>query len=209
MLPTRAVAQGHVKKRAGLNGKEAANGVAQSRKKNWRKEEVKNSMMRNKKIALLVTILMATLIVGVYAGMRLSNILTADWTVVETRDKLVLSWDASEPDGNIEVGKYYGTYIRLTNIGEATYNVIVKFKLWASGLPTIPSGSIIIQYWDGDSWEPVGNYHWDSYVEGYFGPTTGFTCGPGYNQVTQLRYMFNANAPRTGYAIEIWVEEVP
>jgi hypothetical protein len=43
MLPTRVFAQGHVKKRAGLNGEEAANGAAQSHKKNWRKEEVKEN----------------------------------------------------------------------------------------------------------------------------------------------------------------------
>jgi hypothetical protein len=43
MLPTRVFAQWHVKKRAGLNGEDAANGVAQSRKKNWRKEEVKKN----------------------------------------------------------------------------------------------------------------------------------------------------------------------
>ena len=165
-------------------------------------------MMKNKKIALLASILVMTLVVGVYAGLQLSNTLTASWTVVETQDKLYLWWDANTPGGNIEVGKYYYPAIGLENKGEATYKVLVKFKIWASGLPNIPANSIVIEYWDGDSYEPVGFYGWGSYVTGYFGPSGGFDCDPTWYQVTQLRYMFNANAPRTAYAAEICVEEV-
>ena len=163
-------------------------------------------MMRNKKIALLASILVATLVVGVYAVI-LSNTLTASWTVVESGANLELSWYADTPGGSLSRGVWYTTQIRLRNTGVATYTVIDKFDIYASGY-SIPDGSIVIQYWDGDSWEPVGIYGWGTHLTGYFGPSTGFSCGPGYDATTLFRYMFEGNALLTEYSFSAWVEQV-
>lgn len=167
-------------------------------------------MLTKKKIALFATILMATLAVGVYAGMRLSNILETYWTVVENQDNLVLTWSGapSPMKRGYWYGNDWGLWIKLENVGTATYHVIVKWRIWTAD-SALPENCIRIEYWDGDSWEPVGFYGgWGtSEITGYYGPPSGFDCTPGWNQITYLRIMFDGNAPLTNYGVQVWVEE--
>jgi len=162
--------------------------------------------MQRKKIALLASILMVTLVVGVYAVI-ISNTLEASWSVKESIEDLKLSWVSGTPTGEHKRGVWYETEIKLENTGLATYKVIDKFDIYASGY-VIPTDSIVIQYWDGDSWEPVGFYGWGVHVTGYFGPYDGFDCTPGWDVTTIFRYMFDGNAPPTGYTFEAWVEQL-
>jgi hypothetical protein len=169
-------------------------------------------MMRNKKIALLASILVVTLVVGVYA-LVLSNTLTASWTLRESGTNLVLYWADGEPSGDLYRGQWIQTKIGLRNDGLATYTVSDKFKIYtvASGLP---SGCVTIEYNedDGTGWHDMTDVltGWGSNtLTGYFGPPAGFTVGPGYNVQTWFRIMFNGNAPiDVGYYFESWVEQV-
>jgi hypothetical protein len=167
-------------------------------------------MLGKKKIAVLAVVLMATLAVGAYAGMQLSNTLTASWNVINTQSELTLSWNPSTPGGNFATGQWYGTDgsygIELHNTGVGTYNVIVKFNIDCNG--AIPQNSIILQYYDG-SWKPlpITTGSWgSSEVGGTFGPPSGFSVVPGYDVTTPLRIMFEGNATITNYSTSIWVE---
>ena len=164
--------------------------------------------MDRKRIALLASILMATLVVGVYAGMQLSNTLTASWQVINTETELVLSWNPSPDGSSFARGSWYGNYgVRLRNTGTATYNVIVKFQIDAGA--TMPTDCFGIQYYDGANWLDLPVSGWgDGSVEGTFGPGSGFSAGPGYDVTTPLRIMFDGTAPITNYAVYIWVEQV-
>ena len=165
-------------------------------------------MMRNKKIGLLATVLAATLVVGVYAGMLLSNTLTASWNVINTGSELYLSWNPSPDGSNFARGIWYGNYgVRLQNTGAATYNVIVKFQIDAGA--AMPTDCFKIQYYDGTNWLDLPITGWgDTSVEGTFGPSGGFSVGPGYDVTTPLKVMFNGIAPITGYTVYIWAEQV-
>jgi hypothetical protein len=165
-------------------------------------------MMRNKTIGLLATVLAATLVVGVYAGMLLSNTLTASWNVINTGSELYLSWNPSPDGSGFARGIWYGNYgVRLENTGTATYNVIVKFRIDAGA--NMPSNCFKIEYWDGDSWENLPISGWDDMsVEGTFGPGGGFSVGPAYDVTTLLKVMFDGTAPITNYAVYIWAESV-
>jgi len=87
-------------------------------------------MLAKKKIAILATVFMATLVVGVYAGLQLSNRLTASWVVREPGGNLELWWNAGEPTGDLNRGTWYYGEIGLKNKAQATYHVIVKFKIY-------------------------------------------------------------------------------
>jgi hypothetical protein len=170
-------------------------------------------MLAKKKIALLTVALMVMLAGGVYAGMRLSNILTANWVVKESQTNLVLSWPYDEPSGDLNRGQWYSTYVRLQNTGATTYTVIVKFKVWIA--TSLPDGSITIQGWYSDDWHNIATYQWDSdlgryvYV-GTWGPSEGFQCTPGWDVISEFRFKFESNAPiDTPYYFEAWVEQVP
>lgn len=167
-------------------------------------------MLPKKKIVVLAGVLMATLVVGVYAGLQLSNNLTATWNVVSTGTELTLSWNPSPDGSNFNRGVWYGSYgIRLQNTGTATYNVIVNFKIDAGA--GMPENSIKLQYWDGSSWLdlPFTTGAWgSSEIGGTFGPLSGFPVGPGYDVTTLLRIMFQGNAPITNYATTIWVTQM-
>jgi hypothetical protein len=170
---------------------------------------VKKLMMRNKKIGLLATVLAASLVVGVFAAIQLSNTLTANFEVKEA--PLLLQWQVWEPTGTLYRGSWYGTAMRLYNPTQSTFDkVIVRFTLTAGG-NVFPTDSVTIQYWDGDSWEPMGIVatSWGTTIlKGYFGPLTGFPVGIGYDQTTQLRVMFNDGAPIAAYAFTGWAETV-
>lgn len=163
-------------------------------------------MLGKKKIAVLAAVLMVTLAVGVYAGMQLSNTLTASWTVVNTGSELALSWNPSPDGSQFARGVWYGNYgVRLQNTGAATYNAIVKFRIDAGA--SMPTDCFRIQYWDGSAWQNLPISGWgDTSVEGTFGPGGGFSVGPTYDVTTPLQTMFNATAPLTGYAVYIWAE---
>ena len=164
--------------------------------------------MQRKKIALLASILMVTLVVGVYAVI-ISNTLTAEWNVVSTIGDLTLWWEADTPHGDLARGVWYETTMGLKNTGTATYTVIDKFTISTSGAG-LPDGCITIQYWYVDHWEDITGVitGWGTAtIHGYFGPSTGFPCGPGYSETTVFRYMFEGNAPLTGYTFNAWVEE--
>jgi hypothetical protein len=165
-------------------------------------------MMKNKKLVYLATVLAVTLVVGVYAGLQLSNTLTASWSVVNTGSELYLSWNPSPDGSQFARGVWYGSYgVRLQNTGTATYNVIVKFRIDAGA--TMPGNSFKIQYYDGSSWLDLPISGWgDASVEGTFGPSGGFSVGPGYDVTTPLQVMFDGTAPITNYATYIWVEQV-
>jgi hypothetical protein len=167
-------------------------------------------MLGKKKIAVLVVVLMATLAVGVYAGIQLSNNLTATFNVTSTGTELTLSWNPSPDGSNFNRGAWYGSYgVRLQNPGTATYNVITNFKIDAG--MAMPEKSIRLQYWDGSSWLdlPFTTGAWgSSEIGGTFGPPSGFSVGPGYDVTTQLRIMFQGNASITNYATNIWVTQM-
>jgi len=165
-------------------------------------------MLAKKKIVMLAAILMATLAIGVYAGMQLSNTLTASWNVINTGSELYLSWNPSPDGSGFARGVWYGNYgVRLQNTGTATYNVIVKFRIDAGA--NMPTDCFKIEYWDGDSWENLPISGWgDMSVEGTFGPVGGFSVGPAYDVTTLLKVMFDGTAPITNYAVYIWAESV-
>jgi hypothetical protein len=165
-------------------------------------------MMKNKKIGLLATVLMASLVVGVFAAITLSNTLTTTFNV--KKEPLLLEWKVWTPAGDLYRGAWYDTWIRLYNPTTSTFEkVIVKFTLTAGGF-TFPADSVTIQYWDG-SWKPMGIdiTSWGTTVlKGYFGPLTGFPVGTPYDVTTQLRFMFNEGAPIAGYEFTAWAETV-
>jgi hypothetical protein len=171
-------------------------------------------MMKNKKIALLASILVVTLVAGVYAAVRLSNILPTSWTLRESGENLVLYWADGAPSGDLYRGEWITTKIGLRNDGLATYTVSDKFKIYtvASGLP---SGCITIEYNqdDGTGWHDMTSVltgYGSNTLTGYFGPPAGFTVGSPYDVQTWFRIMFNGNAPiDVGYYFEAWVEQVP
>jgi hypothetical protein len=167
-------------------------------------------VLSKKMIAGIAVALVAVLAVGVYAGMQLSNTLTASWNVVNTGTELTLSWNPSPDGSNFARGTWYGNYgIRLQNLGTGTYNVIVKFKIDAG--TGMPEKSIDLQYWDGATWQdlPFTTGAWgSSEIGGTFGPPSGFSVGPAYDVTTLLRIMFQGNASITNYATAIWVEQM-
>ena len=167
-------------------------------------------MMKNKKIALLASILVASLVVGVYAVI-LSNTLTASWTLRESGTTLVLYWADGEPSGDLYRGGWITTKLGLRNDGLATYNVSDKFRIYTGGA-VLPSGCIKIEYYYGTSWVNMTGVlsGWGTNVlTGYFGPPAGFPVGPGYNEQTWFRIMFDGDAPiNVGYYFEAWVEQV-
>ena len=166
--------------------------------------------MQRKKIALLASILMVTLVVGVYAVV-LSNTLTASWTLQESGTNLELYWADGAPSGTLYRGEWITTKLGLRNNGEATYTVTDKFTIYASGY-TLPQDCLKIEYWDGDAWVDMTGVitGWDSdTLSGYFGPVAGFECGPGYDEQTWFQIMFDGNAPiGVGYSFNAWVEQV-
>lgn len=177
--------------------------------------------MKSKKIALLASILMVTLVVGVYAVSRLSNPITTSWTLRESGNNIRLYWETDPPA--LSDGVYRGEWVQvgigLENIGEATYDVIGRFRIWTVGT-AIPDGCITIEYYvaaDPGSGEVIG---WNDMsgvlsgwgtkeLTGWFGPSTGWTVDPDYdNVVTQFQILFDGDAPLVGYGFEGWVEEV-
>lgn len=166
-------------------------------------------MLAKKKIGVLAVLLMATLVVGVLAGMQLSNTLTASWNVINTGTELTLSWIPSPDGSSFARGAWYGNYgIRLQNTGAATYNVVVKFQIDAGA--AMPSNCFKLQYWDGTTWLDLPITGWgDGSVEGTFGPGSGFSVGPGYDVTTLLKVMFDGTAPITNYAVYVWVVQMP
>jgi hypothetical protein len=168
-------------------------------------------MMKNKKIGLLATVLVASLVVGVFAAITLSNTLTTTFNV--KKEPLLLEWKVWTPAGDLYRGAWYATWIRLYNPTTSTFaNVIVKFTLYAEGY-AFPENSVTIQYWDGDSWEPMGIdiASWGTAtLTGYFGdPTNGFPVGIGYDETTGLQFRLNEEAPIAGYTFTAWAETVP
>jgi len=162
--------------------------------------------MTKKKIGVLAAVLLSTLVVGVYAGMTLSNHISASWNVINTGTELTLSW-APSPDGsNFATGVWYGEYgIRLQNTGTATYNVLVYFAIDANA--ALPTDCVKIQYYDGTNWHDLTTMTgWATqHLTGYFGPVGGFACTPGWDATTPLKIMFSGAAPITGYSVDVYV----
>jgi hypothetical protein len=165
-------------------------------------------MMRNKKIALLATVLAASLVVGVFAAIQLSNTLTTGFNV--KAEPLLLEWKLWKPEGDLYRGSWYNTQIRLYNPTQSTFDkVIVRFTIYSYGV-AFPGGSITIEYYDG-AWKDMTGVlsgHGTNTLTGYFGPSTGFPVGIGYDQTTELRVMFNDGAPIAAYAFTGWAETV-
>jgi len=171
--------------------------------------------MKSKKIALISSILMATLVVGVYAVV-LSNTLTTTWTL-EDSTNLNLYW--SDSAGNLvgaPTGFYRGVwkdgiYIGLETTGDTGYaSVIGKFEIWASGYPDI-SGKVTIEYWglEGGSWGWYGiTLSGTTTLTGSFGPASGFPVTYPYKVWTQYRILFENDAPLGSYGFNAWVETV-
>jgi len=169
-------------------------------------------MMKNKKIALLASILVMTLAVGVYAGLQLSNKLEASWVVQEPGSNLELWWNAGTPSGDRYRGTSYYGEIGLKNNAQATYHVIVNFKISAD--VSLLADCIKITIFDEGSgtWidlpmtlvtEGAKNV-----FTGVWGPAEGFDVGLGYYKVTPFYYTFEGNAPvGTWYHFEAWVEQ--
>jgi len=168
-------------------------------------------MMKNKKIALLASILMVTLAAGVYAGLQLSNTLTANFTVAESAP-FELTWANNNPnDGTFYKGIWYSTDIRLYNPTEATFKILMYFKITSWGA-NFPSESLKIKYYEvlTDTWLDLPLSGWDSAVlTGTFGPTGGLDCGPHYDITGYFKFMFEGDAPVASYTFNVWVEQVP
>jgi hypothetical protein len=175
--------------------------------------------MQRKKIALLSGILIATLVVGVYAGLQLSNTLTATFTVVSSTP-LQLSWVVN-PDGmTFGQGYWHSTAIRLLNPTEATVtSVLLNFTIYAGGY-IFPSDSMKIKFnsvvWSGwadpwdNGWIDIPLSGWGSEVlTGTYGTPGGFDCTPGFDATGPFKFMFEGNAPLASYTFNVWVERVP
>jgi hypothetical protein len=170
-------------------------------------------MMGKKKIALLGVILMTTLAVGVYAGMQLSNTLTAHWVVRESGNNLELWWNAGEPSGDLYRGVWYYGEIGLRNKAEATYHVIVKFKIYTD--VSLTTNDVKIKAYDEGAGQwiilplTVVTEGGRDILTGTWGPPSGFDVGPGYYKVTPFYCMFEGSAPvNMGYHFEAWVEQL-
>jgi hypothetical protein len=169
-------------------------------------------MMRNKKIGLLATVLAASLVVGVYAGMLLSNTLPATWVVRESKTNLALYWYSGTPSGDLNIGTWYDTYVELKNLGQATYSsVIVKLKISAD--VSLLAGCIKLKGYAG-GWIDVPltlvTESGKDIFTGYWGPPAGFSVGVPYDEVSHFQYMFEGNAPvDVNYYFSAWVETVP
>lgn len=165
--------------------------------------------MNRKKIALIASILMATLAAGVYAGLQLSNTLTANFTVAESAP-LELSWAYNSPNGGtFYKGNWYDTGVKLHNPTEATFTVLAHLTITAGGAG-FPDGSVKIKYWEvvDSSWHDFPLSGWTtSVLTGTFGPSAGFDCGPGYDVTSDFKFMFDGNAPLASYSFEVWVEQ--
>jgi hypothetical protein len=178
-------------------------------------------MMKNKKIALLASILVVTLVVGVYAAVRLSTPITTSWTLRESGTTLELYWAApywNPGGGDLYRSGWIYASIGLRNNGLATYTVLDWFKIWTG--PVLPPGCIKMEYYVAvpRGGEQVGWNNMTSVltydggtVTGYFGPRdTGFPVDPDYDVVTSFRIMFDAGAPiDVEYHFEAWVEQFP
>ena len=170
----------------------------------------------NKKIVALAAVLMVALVVGVYAGMTLSNHITASWDVVNTGTELTLSWNPGSPNGgSFARGQWYGsdaaTYgIRLQNTGTGTFKVLVQITINAGA--GLPSNCIKVQVWadwgTGLKWNDMTFSGWgSSQLTTSYGPSGGFDCTPGWDDTTPIRFMFEGNAPITGYNVDMYVEQ--
>jgi hypothetical protein len=168
-------------------------------------------MLGKKKVVMLAAVLMATLAVGVYAGIQLSETLSASWTVQESGTNLALWWQENTPSGELYRGQWYQTQIGLKNTGAATYHVIVKFQIRTN--VSLTANDMKLQYSDGSAWhdlpltpETVGDR---DMLVGSYGLADGFDVGPGYNVLTWFQYYFEGSAPLDGaYYFEAWVEQV-
>jgi len=166
-------------------------------------------MWTKKKIVALATVVaMVAVVVGVYA-LRVSNVLEAYWSVYEPQDNLVLEW-VKAPPSPIPKGEWIDIIIKLKNVGDATYNVRVYFKIWTDG-PGIPADSIQVLYWENTQgkWLPLPMSGWgSSQLQGWYGPAEGFPVSPGYNVDSQFWVLFDGNAPICSYGFNAWVEQV-
>jgi len=110
--------------------------------------------MNRKKIALIASILMATLAAGVYAGLQLSNTLTASWNVVSTEEELYLSWNPSLDGSNFVRGAWYGDYgARLQKAGWGSSQVSGSFGP-SDGFDCTPGWDVTTPFramFDGDA----------------------------------------------------------
>lgn len=166
-------------------------------------------MLSKKVIAVIAVALAATLTAGVFAGLMLSNNLTANFTVVNNTPQLALSFNPNSPDtGTFNVGVWYPTGVELKNTGSATFNnVLVHFTITTG--PDIPENSIQIQYYSG-TWLNLPLTGWGTgTVSGTFGPGSGFPVGVGYDVITPLQFMFEGNASLSSYNLAISAQTVP
>ncbi len=168
-------------------------------------------MSGRKTIAVVAVALMATLSVGVYAGLQLSSLLVANWYVRESGLNLELWWQDNEPEGDLNRGEWYQTRIGLKNNGVATYNVILIFQIRAD--VSLTTDDLKIQYLDGSEWKPLSLHTVTigdiDRLEGSYGPPGGFEVGPDYVALTWFRYCFDGSAPLdVEYTFEAWAEQV-
>jgi hypothetical protein len=175
--------------------------------------------MNKKKIGVSAAVLLSTLVVGVYAGMTLSNHITASWNVTNTGTELALSWRWNSPDGgSFARGQWYGsdaaTYgIRLQNTGTATFKVLVKITINAGA--DLPGYCIKVQCYEdwgsGLKWNDMTAFGgWGtSQLTTSYGPPGGFDCTSGWDTTTPIRFMFEGDAPLTWYNVDMYVEQQP
>lgn len=174
--------------------------------------------MNKKKIGVSAAVLLSTLVVGVYAGMTLSNHITASWNVTNTGTELTLSWRWNSPEGeSFARGQWYGsnaeTYgIRLQNTGTGTFKVLVKITINAGA--DLPSNCIKVQCYEdwggGLMWNDMTFLGWTTaQLTTSYGTPGGFDCTPGRDITTPIRFMFEGDAPITGYNVDMYVEQQP
>ncbi|MGQ9642189.1 MAG: hypothetical protein ACUVUF_08785 [Candidatus Bathycorpusculaceae bacterium] len=165
--------------------------------------------MGKKKLAALAVVLISALVLTVYA-LRVSNILEVYWSVYEPQTNLVLSFvEGYGPPSSIPRGSWQDVRIRLQNVGQATYTVRVYFKIWSGAV--LPDGCIKIKYWEvlDNSWHDLPLSRVNDYAfEGWFGPSTGFPVGPGYDATSYFLVLFDANAPQASYGFQAWAEQM-
>jgi hypothetical protein len=174
--------------------------------------------MNKKKIGVSAAVLLSTLVVGVYAGMTLSNHIGASWNVTNTGAELTLSWRWNSPDGgSFARGQWYGsdaaTYgIRLQNTGTGTFKVLVKVTINAGA--DMPGYCIKVQCYEdwgsGLTWNNMTFSGWGTLqLTTSYGTPGGFVCTPGWDTTTPIRLMFEGDAPLTWYNVDMYVEQQP
>lgn len=165
---------------------------------NERKESEK-IMLTKKEISAITIVLISTLIVGVYAGSRLSPTITASW-VLASGNEIQLSWNPPPPSTMSRQQEYiYG--VRIENMEPQSLSIWLNFTINAD--LNLPLNSVVLLWGGNPPGNSVGLTGWGTQeLRGVI----GFGLAPGANATTYFGIYLLSNAPVTTYSTYVWAE---